>query len=71
MIKKVKTYPDTELGFVQMEFDKKQAKINKVNGVIGLVVTIGMFTLGFLSKELFILMVTTKGLSKIASIFIG
>jgi len=71
MIKKVKTYPDTELGLVQMEFDKKQAKINKVNGVIGLVVTIGMFALGFLSKELFILMVTTKGLSKIASIFIG
>lgn len=69
--KEDKRYPLSDLGYVQMLWDIKQAKLGKINSIISITIIIGMFGIGLLSKELLILLLTGKGMNKFASWMIG
>jgi len=69
--KRKKIYQFSPYGHVKMLWDIKQERKNKVNGIIGIAVIIGMFGLGFLSKEFVSLILVSKGIDKVASIMIG
>ena len=69
--KEDKGYPLTDLGYVQMMWDMKQAKLGKIKGVISIAIVMGMFGLGFLSKEFVIMIMAGKGMGKFASWIVG
>ena len=69
--KEDKSYPVTDLGYVQMMWDMKQAKLGKINGVISIGIVLGMFAAGFLGKEFVIMILAGKGMGKFASWMVG
>ena len=69
--KEDKTYSLTPLGQCKMEWDIKQNKLSKINGVISVAIILGMFGAGFLSKEFFIMIMAGKGMGKFAGWMVG
>ena len=68
---KEKRYPLTSIGIVKMFWDIKQAKLAKINDCISIAIVIGMFALGFLSKEFLIMILAGKGMGKVATFIVG
>lgn len=68
--KKVKSYPATDEGLVQMRFDVKQNKTKKINGYTSIVVILVLFAVGFLSKEILIILLANKGINGITELVI-
>ena len=66
-----KSYSLTPLGQCKMEWDIKQDKLKKVNGVISIGIILTMFAAGFLSKEFFVMIMAGKGMGKFAGWMIG
>lgn len=71
LMKKEKTYPMTNLGRVQMDFDIKKKKESKVNDVVSVAVIVGMVGLGFLGKDIAIMFLVSKGLGSAANLIVG
>lgn len=69
--KQDKRYPCTNLGYINMLWDSKKAKEAKISGIISLIVLIAFFTFGLISKEIFIMFLTGKGINKAANWMIG
>ena len=68
---KIKTYAMTPLGYAKLMYEEKQEKLGRINGVVGLAVILGMFGIGFLSKELFIVILTGKGIKVVTNYMVG
>ena len=69
--KKVKAYSITPLGQTQMLWDVKKAKEAKITGITSMATIILLFGLGVLTKELFIMIMVSKGFGKIAVAMFG
>ena len=63
--KSVKTYDFSSIGYAQMILDSRKEKLDKINGVTGIVVIGLLFATGILSKELAIIMVSRAGIGKV------
>ncbi|HEY8890700.1 MAG TPA: hypothetical protein VIM70_10630 [Clostridium sp.] len=68
LFKKDKRFPLTTKGIEDMFKYEKDIKIKKINGYTGIAVILVLFGLGFLSKEIFMIMIATKGLNGITDI---
>jgi len=68
---RIKTYALTPLGYARMMYEEKQAKLGKINGVVSVVIIIGMFAIGMLGKELLIIFLANKGINVITNKLVG
>lgn len=70
-MKKEKRYEFNSIGYVKMLWDLRQEKLGKINSVMSIALILGLFALGFLGKELFVIMVANMGINKVTSWLIG
>lgn len=52
-------------------WDTPQKKINIINGITGIAVIGILFAVGFISKELFVILMINKGIGKVTTWLIG
>jgi hypothetical protein len=70
-MKREKRYDFSNLGYVKMLWDLRQEKLGKINSVMSIGIILGMFALGWLSKELLLIMLANMGIGKITSWLVG
>lgn len=70
-VKGEKRYDFNTLGYVKVLWDIRQEKLNKINSVMSIIIILGMFTLGWLSKELLIIMLANMGIGKVTGWLVG
>lgn len=68
--KNIKTYKFSAIGYAQMILDLRHEKIDRINEVISILIIVGLFASGFLSKELMIVLMCNSGIGKITSLFV-
>ena len=69
--KKETIYPFSAFGHVKMDWDCAQAKQAKITGIIRIAVILGMFALGYMSKEFVSMMLISKGIGKLTTVLAG
>ena len=69
--KKEIVYPFSVYGHVKMDMECRQMKQAKITGVVGIMVILSMFALGFMSKEFVSMILISKGIGKVTTVLAG